>query len=86
MSPHINRIKCQAAGGQRDHGILVDEIKRYDRTILKKSSLTVFNKMDLVLKRPRAVKGKQALYVSALQGTGIDGLRAELLRILEKHA
>ena len=70
----------------RDHGILVDEIKRYDRTILKKSSLTVFNKMDLVLKRPRAVKGKQALYVSALQGTGIDGLRAELLRILEKHA
>ncbi len=64
-----------------DYNTLREELKKYNPRILKKQSIIVLNKTDLIKnKHPQIInyKFKNAISISALNGTGIDKLRTKL--------
>ena len=72
---------------RRDFDILVGETKSYDSELVKKSSLVVFNKIDLIAERPPVASNfddvdSEIHYISAATGENVDGFLQALARIL----
>jgi GTPase len=68
-----------------DYRQLLNELKLYSPALLKKTRLVAANKMDLPAAPANLGKFKRrfrvdALEISCLQGTGLEALKAELLR------
>jgi GTP-binding protein len=73
-----------------DHNVIRDELRAHDPALLEKPMLVAFNKMD----RPTAVEawpafraarqadGLDVLAISAVEGTGLDVLRARIAELL----
>lgn len=69
-----------------EYQVLRREMEHFNPSLLKKPAMLVFNKMDLVSRKPPARKGIAASYISALTGDGIDSLLLKMIKTLEKNA
>jgi GTP-binding protein len=72
-----------------DLEILKQEMESFDKLLVKKPSITAFNKIDLVSERPVEVENfggahNSACYISAVTGENIDILLESLSRLLFK--
>lgn len=72
---------------RRDFDILIGETESYDPELVRKPSLVVFNKIDLVAERPPVTPNFNDVngeihYISAATGQNVDGLLKALARIL----
>jgi GTP-binding protein len=70
---------------REDYKILLQELKLYDPTVLKKPRLVAANKMDLPESRANLVKFQRrhkvdVVEISCLAGTGLEKLKKELLK------
>jgi GTP-binding protein len=73
-----------------DHGVIREELRLHDETLLEKPILVVFNKIDLEaaalawpsFRDARLADGLPVLAVSAEMGSGLDELRDALAEIL----
>lgn len=88
---HVERTKllvyvidASVADPWKEYRVLTDEITTFNPRIAKRPALLVFNKMDLLKKKPGALKGKQPLYISALKSEGIAELRAAIIKAINK--
>jgi GTPase len=68
-----------------DYRQLLNELKLYDPALLKKTRLVAANKMDLPAAAANLARFKrrfkvQALEISCLEGSGLERLKAELMR------
>jgi len=57
---------------------LLAELAAYNPELLERKRIVVVNKMDLVSKKSRIAGEKGILYISALKGDGIEGLKKRL--------
>ncbi|MBA7606900.1 GTPase Obg [subsurface metagenome] len=57
---------------------LLAELASYNPDLLERKRIVVVNKMDLVSKKSRIAGEKGILYISALKGDGIEGLKKRL--------
>lgn len=69
---------------REDYATLKNELKLYDRTLLKKPKIVVANKMDLPEAKANLAKFKrrhkvEILQISALEASGLDELKNTLL-------
>jgi GTP-binding protein len=62
----------------KDYERLNEEIRLYNPEILKKRQIVVFNKLDLVKKRPAFKLDQPTVFVSALTGAGVSELETLL--------
>ncbi len=98
---HIERVKLlvfvldiATAHGTDELKILKSELSSYNKKLLQRPSLVVFNKADLVDDRQFLTdyiasfkaEGIDCLTVSAMTGEGLDLLKAEILRRLQEKA
>ncbi len=73
-----------------DHDVIRDELRAHDPALLEKPILTVFNKLDQpaaldawpAFRASRRKAGEEAVAISAVDGTGIDALRARIAELL----
>lgn len=69
--------------------LLEQELAAFDRELLKRPSLTVLTKIDLLTESDRKAIAKKLprnyLYLSAVAGMGADKLLAAIERILDEH-
>ena len=74
---------------REDYATLLNELKLYDPSLLKKPRLVAANKMDLEAARANLVKFKRrhkvdVVEISCAAGTGLDKLKKELLKRVTK--
>ena len=88
---HVERTKllvyvidCSVPDPWKEYNILRDEITEFNPEIAKRPALLVFNKLDLVKKKPAAPKGLKPLFVSALKSEGIEELKKAITKSLGK--
>jgi GTP-binding protein len=86
---HIERTKvlvfvldASSPKPERDLEILKSELIVYNRALSEKPQMAVFNKTDLLSKKKP--KNKALMYVSALNGTGIEPLRKKITSLYKK--
>ncbi|HET7030509.1 MAG TPA: GTPase ObgE [Candidatus Limnocylindrales bacterium] len=73
-----------------DHDVIRDELQAHDPALLDKPILVVFNKLDRPaaleawpgFARDRRAAGEDAVAISAVDGTGLDELRARIAAML----
>jgi GTP-binding protein len=67
------------------------ELSQYNQSLVEKPQLLVLNKIDvpetpaLCQKFLKALKGQNALLISAVTGEGLNELKLQLLQMLERH-
>ncbi|MGB9721314.1 MAG: GTPase ObgE [bacterium] len=57
---------------------ILEEFKKYNKELLKKPRIVVFNKIDLLEKIPRFSLKEKVFYISALKNIGLDTLKNKL--------
>ena len=62
---------------------LKNELKCYNKELLKKKSLLVYNKIDLFQKPPKTPKG--VIKISAVSGAGLDELKKKIFDLLQDN-
>jgi GTP-binding protein len=70
-----------------EFAVLKQEMKSFDSELVRKPSITAFNKIDLIPERPIKVKGfdtegNSVCYISAITGENVDEFLTSLSRIL----
>jgi len=73
-----------------DHDVIRDELRAHDPALLEKPILTVFNKLDQpaaieawpAFRAARRKAGEDVVAISAVDGTGLDDLRARIADLL----
>jgi GTP-binding protein len=73
-----------------DHDVIREELRAHDPALLEKPMLVVFNKLDRpaavdawpAFERARRAAGQDVVAVSAVDGTGLDGLRSRIAELL----
>ena len=85
-------IECISENLERDYNVLLNELRLYKPTLLKKPRLIVITKLDLAeggkRKRLRAFRQRDGIHVcliSAVTGEGITDLLGTLWKMLEKE-
>jgi len=76
---------------REDYATLVNELKLYDKALLKKPRIVVANKMDLPEAAANLVKFKRrnkvdVIPISCVNGDGLDSLKAELRKRIRGRA
>jgi GTPase len=77
-----------------DHDVIREELRAHDPALLEKPILVVFNKIDQpaavdawpAFRSARAKAGESTLAISAVDGTGLDELRARIAEMLPDAA
>ncbi len=69
---------------KQDYAQLCSEVRQYDPAILERPRVIALNKADLLSRRPRWRWDAPALFLSALNRTGVDELRAAIDRSFPK--
>ncbi len=86
----VDMAATDARDPRDDYKHLLHELELYDPALLKKPRLVVANKMDVpeaaaqLAKFKRRYKTVDVLEISCLAGTGLDKLKKELLKRVEK--
>jgi GTP-binding protein len=68
----------------KEYRVLRDELTEFNPAIAKRPSLLVFNKLDLLSKKPKAVKGQKPFYISAINSQGLEELKKAITKSLGK--
>jgi GTPase len=81
---HIERTKvlvflidASAENSKQELKVLKNELLSYNPGLAKKPQLVVYNKVDLLQKKPKV----PGCYISALNGDGLEGLRKKITKL-----
>ena len=73
-------IDASAENAKQELKVLKNELISYNPGLADKPQLVVYNKIDLLKKKPKV----DGLYVSALNGDGLDGLQKKIAGLYRK--